>query len=179
MRPGAVFPNQIVVGDFAGAGFDLEIVDAGKRVVEDDEVLREAFTEALEHDPAMKVLGSFASAEEYLNSPVAAIPDVVIMDLNLPGMDGIACTERLKRATPTVQVLVCTVQDDDDSLFNALCAGATGYLLKDARPTEVQLRMKPSQNSFPLEGTMAGWATVVAATSTKRTAVCSVLMNRG
>ena len=106
-------------------------------VVEDDEVLREAFTEALEHDPAMKVLGSFASAEEYLNSPVAAIPDVVIMDLNLPGMDGIACTERLKRATPTVQVLVCTVQDVDDSLFNALCAGATGYLLKDARPTEV------------------------------------------
>ncbi|MEZ4739999.1 MAG: response regulator transcription factor [Flavobacteriales bacterium] len=67
----------------------------------------------------------------------ATPPDVAIMDLNLPGMSGIECTRRLKEQRAATQVLVCTVQDDDESLFTALCAGATGYLLKDARPEQV------------------------------------------
>ena len=64
-------------------------------------------------------------------------PAVVIMDLNLPGITGIECIRRIKEWPNATQVLVCTVQDDDESLFNALCAGATGYLLKDARPAQV------------------------------------------
>lgn len=106
-------------------------------IVEDDAILREAFTDALELDPAMELRGAYASSEEFLEQLVSAVPEVVIMDLNLPGINGIECTRRAKELRPVLQVLVCTVQDDDDSLFNALCAGATGYLLKDARPHEV------------------------------------------
>ena len=106
-------------------------------VVEDDAIMREAFIEALELDSTFEVHGAFVSAEEFISGPEVPSPDVVIMDLNLPGLGGIACTRLTKERWPTMQVLVCTVQDDDDSLFNALCAGATGYLLKDAAPKEV------------------------------------------
>jgi DNA-binding NarL/FixJ family response regulator len=118
----------------------------GKRVrvsiVEDDGILREAFADALELDAGMEVHGAFASAEDLLQQLIALSPDVVIMDLNLPGINGIECTRRAKALKPSVQVLVCTVQDDDESLFNALCAGATGYLLKDARQEEVVAAVK-------------------------------------
>jgi len=115
-------------------------MDEGQRIrvaiVEDDAILREAFADALGMDAGMEAQGAFASAEEFLEM-LPDCPDVVIMDLNLPGMNGIECTRRAKELCPHLQVLVCTVQDDDDSLFNALCVGATGYLLKDARPAQV------------------------------------------
>ena len=106
-------------------------------IVEDDAVLREAFTDALAADGSLALCGAFGHAEDLLRELSAIAPDVVIMDLGLPGMDGIACTRQVKAMLPRTNVLVCTVQDDDDSLFNALCAGATGYLLKDARPAQV------------------------------------------
>lgn len=106
-------------------------------IVEDDDILRQAFTDALELDPTMELWGAYPNAEEFLDHLLHTTPDVVIMDLNLPGINGIECTRRAKEQVPALQVLVCTVQDDDDSLFRALCAGATGYLLKDAHPGEV------------------------------------------
>lgn len=106
-------------------------------IVEDDGIMREAFMDAMETDPQLKALGAFASGEQFLEQLHLEKPHVVIMDLNLPGMGGIECTRRAKEQHPSLQILVCTVQDDDESLFNALCAGATGYLLKDARPAAV------------------------------------------
>lgn len=106
-------------------------------IVEDDSILREAIADALAADEVLTVCGAFGSAEDFLEQVDAIAPDAVIMDLNLPGMNGIECTRRIKEKHPAIQVLVCTIQDDDDSLFNALCAGATGYLLKDARPDQV------------------------------------------
>ncbi len=106
-------------------------------VVEDDEIMREAFIEALELDSTIVVHGAYGNAEEFIGGPGEPVPDVVIMDLNLPGTGGVECTRLSKARWPNMQVLVCTVQDDDDSLFNALCAGATGYLLKNAAPSEV------------------------------------------
>ena len=106
-------------------------------IVEDDGILREAFADALAVNDAMVVCGAFNNAEDLLEQMEVIAPDTVIMDLNLPGMNGIECTRRIKEKYPVIQVLVCTVQDDDDSLFNALCAGATGYLLKDAHPDQV------------------------------------------
>lgn len=106
-------------------------------VVEDDEILRTAFVEALAADAELAVCGTFANAEDLLLQLRSMVPDVVIMDLNLPAMDGITCTQRVKEMHPRTNVLVCTVQDDDDSLFSALCAGATGYLLKGAQPARM------------------------------------------
>lgn len=106
-------------------------------VVEDDGILREALVDALSADTTVEACGAFSNAEDFLAKADAIAADAVIMDLNLPGMSGIECTRRIKEAQPATQVLVCTVQDDDESLFNALCAGATGYMLKDARPAQV------------------------------------------
>lgn len=106
-------------------------------VVEDDGILREALVDALSADTTLEACGAFGNAEDFLAQADAIAADAVIMDLNLPGMSGIECTRRIKEAQPATQVLVCTVQDDDESLFNALCAGATGYMLKDARPAQV------------------------------------------
>lgn len=111
-------------------------------IVEDDLVLREAFVEAVEADPALRLTGAFPDAEEFLPALADRWPQVVIMDLNLPGMNGIACTRCAKELLPALQVLVSTVQDDDESLYRALCAGATGYLLKDARPGELTAAVK-------------------------------------
>ena len=101
-------------------------------IVEDDGILREAMEETLQADAGIAVVGSFACAEDHLTHVFRSPPAVVIMDLNLPRMNGIECIRRAKEVLPSLHVLVSTVQDDDDSLFNALCSGATGDLLKDA-----------------------------------------------
>lgn len=106
-------------------------------IVEDDAILREAYVEALDSDPGTDLYSQHSTGEEFLERQCAGSMDVVIMDLNLPGMSGVECAKRAKEKDPHVQILICTVQDDDDSLFNALCAGATGYLLKDARAADV------------------------------------------
>jgi DNA-binding NarL/FixJ family response regulator len=111
-------------------------------VVEDDAIMLEAFAEAVEADSDLGLSGAYASAEEFIAALEGSQPDVTIMDLNLPGMNGIECARFAKERWPAMQVLVCTVQDDDESLFSALCAGATGYLLKNATPAEVTEAIK-------------------------------------
>jgi DNA-binding NarL/FixJ family response regulator len=111
-------------------------------LVEDDALLRDALAHAVEQDHALRLIGRYADAETFLAALRTNTPEVVIMDLNLPGISGIACTEQAKRIAPHLQILVCTVQDDDDSLFKALCAGATGYMLKDAPPERVAAAVK-------------------------------------
>lgn len=111
-------------------------------IVEDDAILREALEDTLQADTDISVVGSFASGEAYLAHVFRSAPDVVVMDLNLPGINGVECIRRIKERPSSTQVLVCTVQDDDESLYNALCAGATGYLLKDARPPQVMEAVK-------------------------------------
>lgn len=80
---------------------------------------------------------SFSDAENGLVGISERVPEIVIMDIKLPGMDGIACTKRVKERWPQVQVLICTVHEDDEKIFDALRAGATGYLLKRAPVEEV------------------------------------------
>jgi DNA-binding NarL/FixJ family response regulator len=75
---------------------------------------------------------SFPDAETALRSLELFVPDLVIMDIHLPGMDGIACTRILRDRFSKLQVLICTVHEDDERIFNALRAGAAGYLLKRA-----------------------------------------------
>jgi len=77
------------------------------------------------------------TGEEALRSIPKAAPDVVLMDLNLPGMSGIECTRELKQLRPTVQVLMLTIEEESERVFAALRAGATGYLLKSATPGEI------------------------------------------
>lgn len=86
----------------------------------------------------MVLVSSSSSAEEFRARPEGLDGiDVVIMDIDLPGMSGIECITEAKPKRPEVQYLICTVFEDNTSLFNALCAGATGYLLKSASAEEI------------------------------------------
>ncbi len=111
-------------------------------IVEDDEILSEVLCEAVMDNAELQLVGAHGFAEPFLEQVAIERPDVVIMDINLPGMPGIEAVRSCKAQHPTIQFLMCTVQDDDESLFAALCAGATGYLLKDASPEAVVAAVK-------------------------------------
>jgi DNA-binding NarL/FixJ family response regulator len=99
-------------------------------VVEDDPGLQSSLKQLLARAPALREVGMFASGEDALLGMGRCQPDVVIMDINLPGMSGVECVRQLKPLLPHCQFLMLTVYEDSELLFNSLLAGATGYLLK-------------------------------------------------
>lgn len=99
-------------------------------LVDDDEGIRSSLAALIRRDPALQLAGDYSNAEAALKGIPRRPPDVVLMDINLPGMTGVECVRQLKDIMPEVQVLMLTVYEDSDSLFNSLKAGASGYLLK-------------------------------------------------
>lgn len=99
-------------------------------VVEDDRDVRRSLVEILQSQPDLECVGSFESAEEALEKLPALRPRIVVMDVNLPGMSGVECVKRLVPLMPDVQVVMLTVHEDSDVIFESLAAGACGYLLK-------------------------------------------------
>jgi DNA-binding NarL/FixJ family response regulator len=99
-------------------------------IVDDDEGIRSSLAALIRRAPDLKLAGEYANAELALKEIPKHPPDVVLMDINMPGMNGVQCVAQLKATLPTVQVLMLTVYEDSDSLFNSLRAGASGYLLK-------------------------------------------------
>jgi DNA-binding NarL/FixJ family response regulator len=106
-------------------------------VVEDKAAFRRGLAAILELTPGIQCAGMHATGEEALREIPREAPDVVLMDLNLPGMSGIECTRELKRLCPACQVVMVTIEEDNDLVFAALRGGATGYLLKTATPAEI------------------------------------------
>ncbi|MEO8588276.1 MAG: response regulator transcription factor [Flavobacteriales bacterium] len=107
-------------------------------IVEDDPVLRVSLERVVRAEGDLQLMGAFSSAEEFRARPTGLEDlDVVMMDINLPGISGIECIAEAKPKRTQVQYLVSTVFEDNDNVFNALCAGATGYLLKSAPPEQV------------------------------------------
>jgi len=99
-------------------------------IVEDHKVLRESLKKLIAGNPDYSCLGACSSAEEALEQIPLWKPEVVVMDIHLPKMSGIECTRRLKELCPECSVLILTVYEDNESIFDALRAGARGYLLK-------------------------------------------------
>jgi len=99
-------------------------------IVDDDEGIRTSLATLIRRAPALRLVGDYADAEAALKDLPHRPPDVVLMDINLPGMNGVECVRQLKSSLPKVQFLMLTVYEDNDSLFNSLKAGASGYLLK-------------------------------------------------
>jgi DNA-binding NarL/FixJ family response regulator len=100
-------------------------------LADDQALFREALATLLEVRPEIEVVGEAANGAEALDRVAALRPDVVLMDLHMPVLDGIAATRRVRVEHPDVQVLALTTFDDDEDVFAALRAGAVGYLLKD------------------------------------------------
>jgi DNA-binding NarL/FixJ family response regulator len=99
-------------------------------IVEDDLPTREACIKLLRHSPDIVCIATYANAKEAEEGIPTLVPDVVLMDINMPGRSGIQCVETLKRAFPNLQILMLTTYDEGDMIFDSLRAGASGYLLK-------------------------------------------------
>lgn len=104
-------------------------------MVEDNVSLRVSWARLITNAPGFQCVCVCGSSEEALKKVPAAMPDVVLMDINLPKMSGIQCTALIKQRLPQVQILIVTVHSDNDQIFSALQAGASGYLLKRTGPT--------------------------------------------
>ena len=100
-------------------------------IVDDQALFREGLHTLLSVQPAFEVVGEASNGEEALQQALSLRPDVVLMDLRMPVMDGVTATRRLHTLFPDCHVIVLTTFDDDDSVFDGLRAGAVGYLLKD------------------------------------------------
>jgi DNA-binding NarL/FixJ family response regulator len=106
-------------------------------VVEDDSRLRSGLMEIIDSDEECACVGAFGSGEEALEKAPALKPQVAVMDINLPGMDGIECVLQLSEKLPALQIVMLTVYQDTNNLFRALAAGAHGYLVKPARARDL------------------------------------------
>jgi DNA-binding NarL/FixJ family response regulator len=107
-------------------------------IVEDNATVAAGLRRIVESTPGCTCAGVWRSAEEALTKVPAFSPDVLLMDIHLPGLSGIEATARLKRDLPDLQVIMVTVYRDHEKIFDALKAGACGYLLKRSSPAEVR-----------------------------------------
>ena len=106
-------------------------------IVDDDHLMRAGLAELLTADPGIEIIGQAATGREAIEQARRLGPDVVLMDVRMPDVDGIAATRELARAAPSVRVLILTTFEQDDYIFGALRAGASGFLLKRTRPEEL------------------------------------------
>lgn len=106
-------------------------------LVEDNNQLRGTLARLLDGAEGFRCLSQYASAEDALAGLPNDKPNVVLMDINLPGMNGVECVRNLKKAAPDIAVVMLTAYEDTENIFNALAAGATGYLLKRAPRAEL------------------------------------------
>jgi DNA-binding NarL/FixJ family response regulator len=106
-------------------------------VVEDQKEIREGLTYLINSSDGYKCVGAFANAEDALQSIPQLNAHVALMDINLPEMDGIVCVRQLKPRVPSLQIIMLTVYEDTDRIFEALTAGASGYLLKRTPPAKI------------------------------------------
>lgn len=111
------------------------IINVG--IVEDNNKIREGLAALIDGSEGFRCKAIFETAEEALKFLPAENPDVVLMDINLPGISGIECLIRLKEILPNIQVMMLTVYEDDEVIFKSLVAGATGYILKRTPPAEL------------------------------------------
>ncbi len=106
-------------------------------IFEDNKKLRESLEQLVNSSEAMVCTGAFADADKLLYKMQQAEPDVVMMDINMPGLSGIEAVKLIKEKFPGVHILMQTVFDDNDKIFAAICAGASGYILKKTTPPKI------------------------------------------
>ena len=111
-------------------------------IVEDNSGLCQSFETMLQRAAGLKWVGSFADGEQAVRDLPALRPQVVLMDINLPGINGVQCVAHLAQTLPDTQIIMVTVYDDTDAIFESLAAGAGGYLLKPVRSAQLIAAIK-------------------------------------
>lgn len=102
-------------------------------IIEDNELLRDSLKEAINKSSSIRCRNAFNSGEAALDFIVSEdlVPEIILLDIGLPGINGIDLIPEIRKLTPTSKIIILTVHDDNENVFNAICAGASGYLLKD------------------------------------------------
>ncbi|MDQ7820386.1 MAG: response regulator transcription factor [Armatimonadota bacterium] len=125
-------------------------------VADDHALFRRGVTALLAGREDMEVVGEAADGEEAIERARELMPDVILMDIKMPGVDGLAATRRIKAEMPYVKILMLTVSETDEDLFEAIKAGASGYLLKNVDPEYLVACLRQAQRGeVPIAPTMA------------------------
>jgi DNA-binding NarL/FixJ family response regulator len=125
-------------------------------IVEDDPEIRQTLTLIIDGSKGFSCKFSFSDGESAIQSLPELPIDVVMMDINLPGKSGIEVVRKLKPMCPKTDFIMLTVQSDDDSIFESLCVGASGYLLKDTDPSDLLVAIKEVYDGgSPMSGQVA------------------------
>ena len=115
-------------------------------IVEDNPYMREGWETFIDLERDMCIIGSYESFEEAWDSKDLLKCDLIIMDIDLPGISGIEGVKKLKREGAKAEVVMATIFDDDDNIFNAVKAGAVGYLLKKTSPEDLVLAIRQAHD---------------------------------
>ena len=115
-------------------------------IVEDDDEIRSGLASLINTSADFKCTATFPDCESALEKIADNLPDIVLMDIGLPGMSGIEGTKRLKEKHPSLDIIVLTVHENDDIVFQALCAGACGYLVKETSPARLLDALREAGN---------------------------------
>lgn len=121
-------------------------------VADDHALFREGLQALFSATPGIELVGEAATGEETVALAEKLLPDIILMDINMPGIDGIQATRRILRANPTIGVIMVTMLEDDASLFSAMRAGARGYVLKGAHHQELLQTVQAVANGQALFG---------------------------
>lgn len=125
-------------------------------IFEDNKKLRESLQQLVDAEADMLCTGAYADANKLIHNMQQANPDVVLMDINMPGTSGIAAVQMIKEKFPQVQILMQTVFEDNDKIFAAICAGASGYMLKKTMPQKmIEAIHETYQGGAPMTGSIA------------------------
>ncbi len=115
-------------------------------IVEDDNIIRNAFVTLIQQNSDYTVANAYSNAEAAIKNVKDDAPDICLMDIELPGMNGIEAIPKIKALSPYTQVVVITVYENDDLVFKALCEGASGYLTKNMPPQKLIDSLKELEN---------------------------------
>ncbi|RME40971.1 MAG: DNA-binding response regulator [Caldilineae bacterium] len=127
-------------------------------LVDDHALVREGVRRILAEQPGLEVVGEAANGQQALNLTASLKPDVVLMDIAMPDMNGLDATETIKTRHPHIRVLLLTIHDDQEYLFRALEVGASGYVLKEAEAQELLMAIQAAhQGNVFLSPSVARW----------------------
>jgi DNA-binding NarL/FixJ family response regulator len=148
----AAFAEPVLNSRHSDSGFMPITVS----IVEDNRQVRESLAVLLNGGGNTRCVGAYSSGEDALAGVVQKNPDVVLMDINLPGMSGIECVRRVKAQLPKTQILMFTMYEDDEKIFQSLVAGASGYLVKRTSPAELLKAIEEVHSgASPMSGKIA------------------------
>lgn len=116
---------------------NFELVMISVCIFEDNKSLRESMGVLIDGTPGYQVVGAWSNASKVVRNIQESMPDVVLMDINMPGLSGIEAVLLIKEQFPGIQILMQTVFEEDDKVFASICAGASGYVLKNTTPVRL------------------------------------------